>query len=173
MLSYLQRIHTYKHNLVKKLTILLIATVCIFTSWQSQAAGNYHVEVIVFKQVDSGPGNRTATLNSIPNFSSTWPSKTIYLNKYASSMRFYQKYRILTHTAWGQKTASYNGSAAKQIAVAGMGGYIKVFAKQLLFADVKLNFEGHSISERRRLKLNEVHYFDNQGFGVLMRVSRI
>ena len=88
-------------------------------------------------------------------------------------MRFYQKYRILTHTAWGQKAADYNSSAAKQLAIAGMSGYVKVFAKQLLFADIKLNFEGHSISERRRLKLNELHYFDNQGFGVLMRVSRI
>ena len=173
MLTYMQYIHAHKPGLVKKLATLLIATVCILISWQSQASGNYHVEVIVFKQVDSRPGNRPDTFNTIPNFSSTWPSKTIYLNKYVNSMRFYQKYQILTHSAWGQKSASYNNSAAKQLAIAGMSGYIKVFAKQLLFADVKLNFEGHSISERRRLKLNEVHYFDNQGFGVLMRVTRI
>ena len=169
----MDRIHTLKPTLVKKLITLFIAIVCIFTSWQSHATGNYHVEVIVFKQVNILPGNSRAAFNSVPSFAGTWPSKTIYLNKHASSMRFYQKYRILTHTAWGQKAAAYNSSAAKQLAIAGMSGYVKVFAKQLLFADIKLNFEGHSISERRRLKLNELHYFDNQGFGVLMRVSRI
>lgn len=173
MLSYLQRIHIQKLTLVKKLTLQLIVVICAFTSSQTQAAGNYHVEVIVFKQTDSLPGNRVADFSNIPSFASTWPSNTIYLNNYAKSIRFYQKYQILTHTAWGQKSASYNGSAAKQLGVAGMSGYIKVFAKQLLFADIKLNFQGHSISERRRLKLNELHYFDNQGFGVLMRVSRI
>ena len=168
----MERIHTFKPALTKKLIALLIASVCIFTSWQAQAEGNYHVEIIVFKQVDSLPGDSPAAFNNVPSFASTWPSKTIYLNNYANSMGFYQKYRILTHTAWGQKSASYNNSAAKQLTIAGINGYIKVFAKQLLFADIKLNFEGHSISERRRLKLNELHYFDNQGFGVLIRVSR-
>ncbi len=137
------------------------------------AKGNYHVEVIVFKQLGSSPGNRPPSFSDVPSFSSTWQSKNVYLNTHANKMRRSGKYQILTHTAWGQKSASYNSSAAKRLTANGLSGYIKVFAKQLLITDVKLSFEGHTLSERRRLKLNEVHYFDNNGFGVLMRVSRL
>ncbi len=140
---------------------------------ETHARGNYHVEVIVFKQQGSTPGNRPPTFADELNSAKTWQSKNVYLNTYASKMRNSGKYQILTHTAWGQKSAPYSKSASKKFFSNGISGFIKVFATQLLIADIKLNFEGHSLSERRRLKLNEVHYFDNNGFGVLMRVSRL
>lgn len=156
----------------RSLTIFAFFLLSLFAS-DAYAKGNYHVEVIVFKQLGSNQGNRPPTFTDVPSFSTTWQSKNVYLNRQANSMRNSGKYQILTHTAWGQKSASYNKSAAKTLTAAGVSGFIKVFATQLLIADVKLNFEGHKLSERRRLKLNEVHYFDNKGFGVLMRVSRL
>ena len=159
---------------IKHLIILFSLFVFMLISPLAYAKGNYHVEVIVFKQLDSTTvGSRPPEFTNVPNFSNTWQSKNIYLNTFAAKMRSSRRYEVLTHSSWGQKSASYNESAAKSLTVAGINGFIKVFATQLLLADIKLNFEGHTISERRRLKLNEIHYFDNVSFGVLMRVSRI
>lgn len=169
---------TQAETLKKALLGRVFATVFMFLLFNTftsdaYARGNYHVEVIVFKQLGSNPGNRPPTFTDLPSFSSTWKGNNVYLNRYAKNMRDSGKYQILTHTAWGQKSAPYNKSAAKALNIAGISGFIKIFATQLLIADIKLNFEGHKLSERRRLKLKEVHYFDNNGFGVLMRVSRL
>lgn len=172
MLSKTLRPNTLVPSIVRHSITLLIIFAGIAFSSNTYANGNYHVEVIIFKQPGSAPGNQTPNLTTLPSFSSTWKSRNIYLNSAAAKIRNSGKYQILTHTAWGQKSASYKQSAAQKINTNGLNGFIKVFAKQLLFTDVKINFEGHTISERRRLKLNEVHYFDNQGLGVLMRVSR-
>ena len=169
MLNRLPKKSQKNSKLLAFFAFLLFATV----SSDIYARGNYHVEVIIFKQQGSAPGNKPPEFTNAPNFAKTWPSKTVYLNSHAQKMRNSGKYQILTHSAWGQRSASYNKSAAKTLAINGISGFIKIYATQLLIADIKLNFEGHALSERRRLKLNEVHYFDNNGFGVLMRVSRL
>ena len=165
-------ISTFTNKTLRRLFTALMLLAMIGAAPAAYAKGNYHVEVVIFKQLGSSPGSRPPSFYDLPSYSSTWQSKNVYLNTYANKMRRSGKYEILTHTSWGQKSASYNGSAAKRLTANGLSGYIKVFAKQLLITDVKLSFEGHTLSERRRLKLNEVHYFDNSGFGVLMRVSR-
>ena len=138
------------------------------------ASGNYHVEVIVFDNVNSGAkaNSFSSQPTALPSNGKTWRYSTAYLNGYASKLRNSSSYQVIRHTAWGQKSAGYNRSAAKQISGNGMNGSIKVYATSLLFAQLDINFKGHKIQERRRLKLNEVHYFDNSGFGVLLRVSR-
>ena len=138
------------------------------------ASGNYHVEVIVFDNVTSGAKANSFSnqSTSLPSNGKTWHYSTAYLNGYASKLRNSSSYKVLQHTAWGQRSVGYSRSAAKQLSGDGMNGSIKVYATSLLFAQLDINFKGHKIQERRRLKLNEVHYFDNSGFGVLLRVSR-
>ena len=71
-------------------------------------------------------------------------------------------------------------------------GSVQIFENRLLFVDldIKNNFESglidysnptsttesptgiHQIKEKRRVKLNEIHYFDHPFFGALVRVSR-
>ena len=141
----------------------------------AQASGNYHIEVIVFDNVNSGEKANSFSNNQpieLPNNGKTWRYSTAYLNSYANKLRNSSAYQVLQHTAWGQRSAGYNRSAAKQLSGNGMNGWVKVYAKSLLFAQLDINFRGRKIKERRRLKLNEVHYFDNAGFGVLLRVSR-
>lgn len=141
----------------------------------AQASGNYHVEVIVVDNANSGPLSNAYSDNNVtplPSKGKTWHASTAYLNNYASKLRNSSSYNILQHTAWGQKSAGYSRSAAKKISGNGMNGWVKVYATSLLFVQLDINFRGHKIKERRRLKLNEVHYFDNAGFGVLLRVSR-
>jgi Peptidoglycan-binding protein, CsiV len=69
-------------------------------------------------------------------------------------------------------------------------GTVRIYENQLVFAEVDLQFASlpttvrvpdgavlsrpqvYRISEKRRIKLNEVHYFDHPYFGALIRVSR-
>ena len=44
--------------------------------------------------------------------------------------------------------------------------------RQLSCRSGRVSYNGRQIKERHCLKLNEVHYFDNAGLGMLMRVSR-
>lgn len=152
--------------------VLLINLVINFTV---QAAGNYHIEVIVFDNINSGAYANTYEDNqttALPSNGKTWRYSTAYLNSYASKLHNSSSYKVLQHIAWGQKSADYDHSVAKQLSGDGMNGWIKVYAKSLLFAQLDINFRGHKIKQQRRLKLNEVHYFDNDVFGVLLRVSR-
>ena len=43
----------------------------------------------------------------------------------------------------------------------------------LLFANLDIDFKGLRLKEKRRLKLNEKHYFDHPKFGILLQVSRL
>jgi len=95
-----------------------------------------------------------------------------YLANSAKKIANSPDYQLISHQSWGQKSASYGSSAAKTFTQTGLNGFIKIYAKQLLLTEITLNFQGHLLKEKRRLKLNDVHYFDNAGFGVLMRVSR-
>lgn len=162
-----------------KRSTVVIFIIALFANFgmsiAAQASGNYHVEVIVFNHTNTGSNTNSFTnqqSQALPNNGKTWRYSTAYLNNYASKLRNSSAYKVLQHTAWGQKSADYNRSATKQLSGSGMNGWVKVYAKSLLFAQLDISFKGHQITERRRLKLNEVHYFDNAGFGVLLRVSR-
>lgn len=158
-------------TLVSKRLILLVL-LALMAGNTALAKGNYHVEVVIFKHNGSAAGQNLEPIIDIPNFSATWPHRNVYLNSFASKISASPEYQLITHTSWGQKSASYNESGAKQFTENNISGFIKVFAKQLLIVDLNLNFQGHLLKERRRLKLDEIHYFDNAGFGVLMQVSR-
>ena len=48
-----------------------------------------------------------------------------------------------------------------------------MYADQLLFTNIDLDYKGFRLKENRRLKLNEKHFFDHPKFGLLMQVSRL
>lgn len=169
-------------KLTKHFFLVLISFCFAFTSY---ASGDYQVEIIVFKnleltQSESSSNSGTVTYESTPktrkktpSFAKTWSLRTSLLNTAARNMKGVpSQYKIITHTSWGQASAPFKKSAAVDFKNLGLDGYIKVFASDLLFAELDLTFENNSLSERRRLKLNEVHYFDSAGFGVLLQVSR-
>lgn len=157
----------------KKFKLFLFAIICSSFSLQTNASGNYQVEVVIFKHVYGPVGNNPTLIEKIPSYANSWPLKKSLLVPHAKKIAQAPHYQILSHLSWGQKSAPFNASAATEFTENGLNGYIKVFAKQLLFAEIKLSLEGHFLSERRRLKLNEIHYFDNAGIGVLVQVSRL
>jgi hypothetical protein len=161
-------------NLTAKfVTHLALTLVCLLASMQTHASGNYQVEVVIFKHVYGATGNNPTLIDKIPSYASTWPLSKRLIPSYAKKIASSPNYQVLSYSSWGQKSSPFKSSAAKEFTQAGLNGYIKVFANQLLFAEVKLTLNGHYLSERRRLKLNELHYFDNAGVGVLMQVSRV
>ena len=84
-----------------------------------------------------------------------------------------EAYLIHHHLAWGQESLPFEQSATYTVIEQNTKGYIKVYADQLLFANIDLDFNGFRLVEKRRLKLNEKHYFDHPKFGLLLQVSRL
>jgi len=157
---------------IKTLLICIAIGISSLTTTQAFAKGNYHVEVVIFKHSGSQPSDQSAPISRIPSYANTWKMKNRYLSTSAKKIANSPDYQLISHQSWGQKSASYGSSAAKTLTQKGLNGFIKIYAKQLLLTEITLNYQGHLIKEKRRLKLNDVHYFDNAGFGVLMRVSR-
>jgi len=54
-----------------------------------------------------------------------------------------------------------------------INGWVKIYAEQLLFANIDVDYLGYRLNEKRRLKLNEKHFFDHPKFGLLVQVSRL
>lgn len=152
--------------------LALLINFCLLAT--AQASGNYHVEVVVFENSLGTNGNSFSASQSkaLPSKGKTWRYSTAYLNGHAKKLSNSPSYRVLKHTAWGQRSAGYSDSAAQHLTGNAIDGWVKVYAKSLLFVQLDVSYKGRQIKERRRLKLNEVHYFDNAGFGMLMRVSR-
>jgi hypothetical protein len=88
-------------------------------------------------------------------------------------------------------TASESVSSAYAGTRGALSGTVQIFENQLLFVDVDVISEyfvglygasaaapparppgKYSLREKRRVKLNELHYFDHPFFGLLFRVSR-
>ena len=103
----------------------------------------------------------------------------------ANALRRSGEYELLRYAAWTQDTLAKNPTTrvSMRSAATGLDGKIQVHGGHLLFVDVAVDYAGvrlpgmvapsvYSIDEKRRLKLNETHYFDHPRFGIILRVSR-
>lgn len=92
-------------------------------------------------------------------------------------------YRILAATRWRQPTSSFQ--KAPLIALGAPGGelpagFVRVYSPDLIYADLQLHFSPagvagedrpqYFISEKRRLKFKQVHYFDHPLYGAILGV---
>jgi len=159
----------------KTVSILVtVLTAVIFSNVVN--AKNYKIEVLVFE--NNSPSFATESSNYIEprearSGSSTWPLEPSMLLDQANRIKNSSNYRLLHHFSWGQKALPYGRSANYSVAEQDARGFIKVYAEQLLFANIDLDVSGYRMNEKRRLKLNERHFFDHPKFGILMQVSRL
>jgi hypothetical protein len=90
-------------------------------------------------------------------------------------------YRVLYSARWQQPAAVYQDAPVVGVSNPDgrLEGAIRVYRTSLIFADLMLgladlvpNSEAplYFISEKRRLKFKEVHYFDHPRFGALVAV---
>ncbi|MDH3279976.1 MAG: peptidoglycan binding protein CsiV [Gammaproteobacteria bacterium] len=103
------------------------------------------------------------------------------------SLRRRREYTLLKYSVWIQDTLERSRVPVVPIssAATNLEGYVQVYGGQLLFVDIALSL-GKNLSpnaartvptrfvidEKRRLKLDETHYFDHPYFGAILRVSR-
>lgn len=139
-------------------------------------AKDYQVEVVIFENL---AGSRAYEPHSyrapeaMLSKSETWQVSASLLVDEAKAIQNSADYRLLHHYSWGQKSLPYSQSAAYQIAEQNIKGWFKIYATQLLFANIDIDFNGYRVNEKRRLKLNEKHFFDHPKFGILLQVSRL
>nr|MBX2849731.1 hypothetical protein [Acidiferrobacterales bacterium] len=143
---------------------------------QATTAKDYQVEVLIFENLTAGRAyepHRYQTPEAMLSNSETWQVTASLLVDQATAIKNSRDFRLLKHFSWGQKSLPYSQSAAYQIVEQNINGWFKIYATQLLFANVDMDFNGYRMNEKRRLKLNEKHFFDHPKFGILLQVSRL
>lgn len=154
----------------------------------------YDVEVLVFENryaPAGGPstlgGKSAATIPGLddavaPGAPSTGGYK---LAGSAAQLEKDGQYRVLFHQRWIQPMDAKGDVKARRISGnsrAGgteLDGLVKVYLSRYLHADVQLVLKDgptsggivHRIDEQRRVKSQEIHYYDHPRFGVLLTVS--
>lgn len=139
-------------------------------------AKDYKVEAVIIQNLQPTTAFEPYQYQEIEELSSeaeTWKLEPSMLVEYAEAVNQAANYRVLKHFSWGQESLPTSEAAIFEISEANLFGHIKVYANQLLFVNLDLDYDGYRLVEKRRIKLNEVHYFDHPKFGVLMQVSRL
>lgn len=145
-------------------------------SFDAIANKEYKVEVLVFEHRNSGPASEShhyVAPREMKHNSEHWVLEPSLLSEQASLIDNSDEFLLKHHYAWGIESLPYEESANFTVVETQLRGYIKVYADQLLFTNIDLDYQGFRMHEKRRLKLNEQHYFDHPKFGILMQVSRL
>jgi len=143
---------------------------------QGASAKDYKVEVLLFE--NNNPSSATESHDyeapkPMRSNSETWELEASMLVDEASSLKESANYSIKSYYTWGQKALPYRESAIFNVIERETQGFIKVYADHLLFVNIDLDHKGFRMTEKRRLKLNEKHFFDHPKFGLLIQVSRL
>ncbi len=147
---------------------------CLVSSFAH--AKDYIVEVIIFENASESAVTEPHAYQEPQKprtKSQAWVLDTQLLTEQAEKIEKSEDYYLRYHFAWGQESLPYSESATYTVIEADTQGYIKVYAENLLFANIDLDYKGFRMTEKRRLKLNEKHYFDHPKFGLVMQVSRL
>lgn len=158
-----------------------------------QAADVYLVEVLVFENSAEGPATEHFPVDArVPPESNAPPAAAVRytgagLKALAASLAGNKNYRVLVSNGWQQPVADRGAAPAVPVSTPGagrffeaIGGTLRLYeVSPLLFVEVNLEYQpvtdgaAYHLREKRRLKLNELHYFDHPRFGALVRVSRV
>jgi|GEM_PF-1074501 hypothetical protein len=142
----------------------------------STFAKDYKVEAIVFKQLNAGAAaesHRYTPPSSPHSASATWAIDASMLVDDVVSLNESPDYEIVQTFSWAQESLPFSESASMSMYEPSLKGWIKVYANSLLYVNLDLEMEGFRLTEKRRIKLDEKHFFDHPKFAVLMQVSRL
>ncbi len=168
----------------KILLLIILAVLCLNVSASEQL---YKIELVIFSQTMlnteefeqtqskiSWP-NRVFNLSSLKNLN----SENMNLSGIVKKLKRSQSYRPLMHVGWYQKAAKNSMSDAVKISNSEgtINGFLRVQRGHLVYmiADIEYTPESvvYRINEKRRFKLNEIHYLDHPEFGILVRISPV
>lgn len=176
MLLLVQKMTIINSVIKKSVLATVLTTVMLLSSLAPVYAKDYIVEVIIFENTSESsvtePHAYQAPRKPKTN-GSTWALDNQLLTEQADKISNSGGYILRHHFAWGQESLPYSKSTTYTVVENDTQGFIKVYADQLLFANIDIDFKGFRMVEKRRLKLNEKHFFDHPKFGLLLQVSRL
>lgn len=181
---------------IQRLFIIFSTVLLILAVQPATAAKRYQVEVIIFEHLNVNDGgeawpeqdSRPRWDDSLAIFSHAEDSRFTPLSSARYKMagiyrvlRSSRGYRPILHIAWEQ--VGLPSSRAQSVYVESdngqVEGTIKLEQSRFLHIDMDLIYpfgssEGEyaRLDERRRLKLKDLHYFDNPVFGAIVQVTR-
>ncbi len=172
----LSALNAVKHAHSLRAAINLVLISAFLSLFSAAHAKDYIVEVIVFENMSNStvtePHAYQAPKQPRTN-AQAWILDTQLLNEQAQTIANSSDFLLRHHFAWGQESLPYSKSATYSVVETDTKGFIKIYADSLLFANLDLDYKGFRMIEKRRLKLNEKHYFDHPKFGILLQVSRL
>ncbi|MGB5706866.1 MAG: CsiV family protein [Arenicellales bacterium] len=178
---------------MKKLAIFLFFFVQIFAL--PALARDYQIELLVFEpknpsseseeQWNAGSNQILADQESMRGIAVA--AVNLPLQKGVSRLKRIESellssgYRLLVSTSWPQPAEVYQRAPIVNISRSDnkLIGFLKVYKTSLIFVDVNLGLVDalidpvlptFFISEKRRVKFKEVHYFDHPKFGAILTV---
>ena len=163
-------------NSLSRNSFSAILTLVLYLLCTVSEAKDYKIEVLIFQNQEAQLAyeNKDYTEPTVLETDAvTWPLEPSMLLEQAEALRVSKQYLLLQHLSWGQESLPLSLSAAYAVQEVDVRGWIKIYAKDLLFANLDLDYQGYRMFEKRRLKLNEKHFFDHPKFGVLLQVSRL
>ncbi len=174
-------------------TLLLIAGTALAATTNKDNL--YEVEVVVFENKhapasgESDPaGKNAAPIPGLDNaVAPIVPATGGYKLAGAAQLEKDGQYRVLTHQRWIQSMDSKAAVKARRISAgSGLDGLVRVYMSRYLHADVQLVLKDETMAggernavryyrldEQRRVKNQEIHYYDHPRLGVLLRVSAL
>ena len=171
--SFLKNVETRSY---KRIYVFFLFLAMVVQVPHANAANEYKIEVLVFRNLDEAPATESHHYQPPRDLSSkakTWYVEPSMLVKEARALRESSDYQVLHYYSWAQEALPSSEAAVYSLSEIELSGWVKVYAKTLLFANLDLDLNGYRMTENRRLKLDEENYFDHPKFGVLLRVSRL
>jgi hypothetical protein len=181
-----------KPRFARRLLCGVLVALCA-TSALPETPDLYTVEIVVFRNgsdigalpdgVAPPAGDQTQDAAPVPAATGdgvdATPVATSKLNTAAARLAGKAGLTVLAHVAWTQSPTAWNSRLGASAAQLGLGNDItgKVFLERgqylHLGLDLTVNIDGHlyRMDEVRRVKPNEIHYFDRPAVGVLAIVT--
>jgi hypothetical protein len=158
-------------------------------------ARDYDVELLIFERVtpssdteeqwNAGSNQILAHQEELRDFSTL--SVKLPFKQGVSRLNRLEKellgsgYRLLSSMHWRQPAEVFQNAPVVNVSRADnrMLGFLKIYKTSLIFVDINLGLidpyidprqPSYFISEKRRLKFKEVHYFDHPKFGAILGV---
>lgn len=176
--------------------LILLTLVLALSARGALAENRYQVEVIVFEHLNMNAGGeiwpeqdeRPQWDNALAIFDDADDSRFTPLSSARYKMggvyrtlRSSRGYRPILHLAWEQ--TGLPSSRARDVYIAADNGQVEgeIQLEQSRFLHVEMDLiypfgdskgQFARLQERRRMKLKELHYFDNPVFGAIVQVTR-
>ncbi len=169
--------------------VMFTALMSLMLTSVNARASDYLIEAIVFKW-KAGPAveetfSTQAGEESVPAAPRATPNNLVQqvrpslLVNAANGIQSAGSVDVLEHIGWTQSRAGQSGSPQIDMGAAAgsnLTGWIRLYSNTYLFAEIDLALRDETgelirLKQRRRVKFNEVHYFDHPKFGVIVTIS--